>query len=225
MALAIVERLDSAEYSVPVHVRIRQTAMPRWKRFIDIVGASVALGMCLPLMAVTAVWIMLDSPGGAFVRQPRVGHGGMCFNCWKFRTMHRGAAALLPSLLEQNEASGPVFKMKNDPRRTRVGRLVRRTSLDELPQLLNVLRGEMSLVGPRPPLVSEVLDYDDHHLQRLAATPGMTGLWQVTLRGRQHDFADMVALDVDYARRMSFKKDVMILLKTVPTVIFGRGSV
>jgi lipopolysaccharide/colanic/teichoic acid biosynthesis glycosyltransferase len=225
MALALVERLESADYSVPEHVRIREVPLPAWKRGMDVVGASLALCFLLPVVVGVAAWIMADSRGGALVRQPRVGLGGRVFDCWKFRTMHRGAATMLQSLRDRNEAPGPMFKITDDPRRTRAGRFVRRTSLDELPQLVNVLRGEMSLVGPRPPLVSEVLQYDDHHLQRLGATPGITGLWQVTLRGRTHEFADLVALDIEYSRKMSLKLDLEILAKTVPTVLFGRGSV
>jgi lipopolysaccharide/colanic/teichoic acid biosynthesis glycosyltransferase len=115
--------------------------------------------------------------------------------------------------------------MKDDPRRTRAGRFVRRTSLDELPQLINVLRGDKSNLGPRTPLESEVLQYDGGELRRLAATPGITGLWQVTLRGRRHDFADMVELDCEYARRRSLVLDIQIILKTIPTVLLGKGSV
>ncbi|MGH2634327.1 MAG: sugar transferase, partial [Tepidiformaceae bacterium] len=148
---------------------------------------------------------------------------GRCFTCWKFRSMHRNADQMLESLLEQNEALGPIFKMQNDPRRTRAGRFLRKTSLDELPQLWNVLRGDMSLVGPRPPTVPEVLRYDEPHLERLAVTPGMTGLWQVTLRGR-HDFSDMVQLDVEYASRRSLLLDVRILLMTIPAIVFARGA-
>jgi lipopolysaccharide/colanic/teichoic acid biosynthesis glycosyltransferase len=114
--------------------------------------------------------------------------------------------------------------MKDDPRRTRIGRFVRKTSLDELPQLWNVLRGDMSLVGPRPPTVGEVMKYDQRHLARLAATPGITGLWQVTLRRERHDLNDMVELDVRYARELSFLLDLKILLKTIPTVLGGEGS-
>jgi long-chain acyl-CoA synthetase len=132
-------------------------AMPAWKRAMDIVIATVALVLLSPVIAAVAVFIMLDSPGGAFFRQTRVGAGGRLFTCWKFRSMRRGADQMLGALMAQNEASGPIFKMKDDPRRTRAGRFVRRTSLDELPQLINVLRGDMSIVGPRPPLVSEVL--------------------------------------------------------------------
>jgi lipopolysaccharide/colanic/teichoic acid biosynthesis glycosyltransferase len=137
--------------------------------------------------------------------------------------MFQGSDQLHNELLEQNEANGLIFKMKDDPRRTRVGRFLRKTSLDELPQLWNVLKGDMSLIGPRPPIVSEVLEYSAHEFQRLSVKPGITGLWQVTLRGR-HDFADMVELDGRYARELSPLLDLKILLKTVPTVLFGRGS-
>jgi lipopolysaccharide/colanic/teichoic acid biosynthesis glycosyltransferase len=137
--------------------------------------------------------------------------------------MHRGSERLHERLNEHNEAQGLIFKMKEDPRRTRVGKFLRKTSLDELPQLWNVFRGDMSLIGPRPPLVTEVLAYRDEEFRRLATKPGITGLWQVTLRGR-HDFADMVELDRRYADELSVLLDLKILVKTVPTVLFGRGS-
>jgi lipopolysaccharide/colanic/teichoic acid biosynthesis glycosyltransferase len=167
---------------------------------------------------------MVDSPGGPIYRQARVGKGGRVFICWKFRSMRRGADAELARLMTRNEADGLIFKMADDPRRTRVGKFLRRTSLDELPQLWNVLRGDMCLVGPRPPTVPEVLRYDQRHLQRLAARPGMTGLWQVTLRNVRHDFGDMVELDSRYARELSLKLDLEILLRTIPTVLSGKGS-
>lgn len=203
---------------------ILDVGRPVWKRAMDIAGASVGLLVLAPLLFVIAFAIVVDSRGGPIFRQARVGRGGRVFTCWKFRSMVRGADRMLEGLLEENEADGLIFKMKDDPRRTRVGRFVRRTSLDELPQLWNVLRGDMSLVGPRPPTVREVLLYDQRHLMRLAATPGITGLWQVTLRRERHDFADMVALDVEYANRMSLWLDVKILLKTLPTVAGGKGS-
>ncbi len=198
-------------------------AKPAWKRRMDVVGATLLLAATLPLMVLLSVAIMLDSRGGPFFRQTRVGHGGRIFVCWKFRSMRRGADGMRAAMTNSNEASGPIFKMRDDPRRTRVGKLLRRSSLDELPQLWNVLCGDMSLVGPRPPTVAEVAEYDFDQLQRLAAPPGMTGLWQVTLRGR-HDFEDMVRLDVEYARNMSLGQDLRILLKTVPTVLLGHGS-
>ena len=197
--------------------------MPAWKRGIDLAGAAAGLLFLSPLLLLIAIAISLESRGGPLFRQLRVGRGGATFTCWKFRSMRRNAELMLVDLQAQNEATGHIFKMKDDPRRTRVGRFLRMTSLDELPQLVNVLRGHMSLVGPRPPTVAEVMRYDDSHLLRLSATPGITGLWQVTLRGR-HDFADMVALDVEYARNLSFWLDARILLQTVPTVLLGSGS-
>lgn len=197
--------------------------MPAWKRTIDMLGASFGLLFLSPLLVLLSVAIVLDSRGGPIFRQVRVGHGGRLFTCWKFRSMHRDAETMKHSLMQQNEANGFIFKMREDPRRTRVGRFLRKTSLDELPQLWNVLRGDMSLVGPRPPLPSEVVQYDENQLRRLVAPPGITGLWQVTLRGR-HDFADMVALDIEYARSLSFWLDMKILVRTIGTVLRGSGS-
>ena len=197
--------------------------MPAWKRGIDLVGATLGLLFLSPLLVLVAVAIVLESRGGPIFRQTRVGLGGRTFTCLKFRSMRRDAEQMLAQLQDRNEAQGYIFKMKDDPRRTRVGKFIRKTSIDELPQLFNVLQGNMSLVGPRPPTVGEVVRYDPAHIRRLATTPGITGLWQVTLRGR-HDFADMVALDVRYAERMSFWLDMRILATTIPTVFFGSGS-
>jgi lipopolysaccharide/colanic/teichoic acid biosynthesis glycosyltransferase len=196
---------------------------PAWKRTIDIFAAFFGILFLSPLLLILSIAIVLDSRGGPIFRQARVGHGGKLFTCWKFRSMRHDAEQLKEALMQENEANGLIFKMKDDPRRTRVGKFLRKTSLDELPQLWNVLRGDMSLVGPRPPLPSEVVRYDDAHLQRLIAIPGITGLWQVTLRGR-HDFGDMVALDIEYARTRSFWLDVKILFRTVGTVLRGSGS-
>jgi lipopolysaccharide/colanic/teichoic acid biosynthesis glycosyltransferase len=214
---------ESVEF-LPGIESIADIQKPLWKRTMDIAGALTGLVLLSPILLGVAVLIMLDSRGGPIFRQARVGRGGRIFTCWKFRSMVRGADQLLDGLLVNNEAEGIIFKMKDDPRRTRVGRFVRRTSLDELPQLWNVLSGDMSLVGPRPPTVREVLRYDERQLRRLAATPGITGLWQVTLRRERHDFADMVALDVEYTERMSFWLDTKILLMTLPTVLGGKGS-
>ena len=222
-SLTAHENIGSVEFVLEGTSIVGTLPLPWWKRGMDVAGAMVGLVIAFPLIVLLALYVTLDSRGGPFYRQTRVGIGGRCFTCWKFRSMRRDADSMLESLLAQNEASGPIFKMKDDPRRTRAGRLLRKTSLDELPQLWNVLRGDMSLVGPRPPTVPEVLRYDEHHLQRLIVTPGITGLWQVTLRGR-HDFGDMVQLDVEYALRRSFWLDLRILLMTVPTVVFGRGS-
>jgi lipopolysaccharide/colanic/teichoic acid biosynthesis glycosyltransferase len=197
--------------------------MPFWKRLTDIVGAAIGLVALAPLFAVVALLVALESPGGPIFRQVRVGKGGQPFVCWKFRTMRRDAEALKASLLSENEAQGHIFKMRNDPRRTRLGILLRKTSIDELPQLWNVLKGDMSLVGPRPPVPGEVALYDAHQLRRLTVEPGITGLWQVTLRGR-HDFADMVSADLDYAERRSPALDVWILGRTIGAVLKGDGS-
>jgi lipopolysaccharide/colanic/teichoic acid biosynthesis glycosyltransferase len=167
--------------------------------------------------------VAIESPGGPIFRQVRVGKGGRTFVCWKFRTMRRDAEAMKASLMAQNEANGHIFKMKNDPRRTRFGVILRKTSIDELPQLWNVLRGDMSLVGPRPPVPAEVALYSARDLRRLAVEPGITGLWQVTLRGR-HDFDDMVARDIEYAARRGPGLDAWILARTVGAVLRGDGS-
>jgi len=197
--------------------------MPAWKRALDVFGATVGLVALMPFLAIIAAAIALETPGGPIFRQVRVGKGGRTFVCWKFRTMRRDAEQMKASLMAFNEANGHIFKMKNDPRRTRLGIFLRKTSLDELPQLWNVLRGDMSLVGPRPPVPSEVALYSPRQFGRLAVEPGMTGLWQVTLRGR-HDFADMVELDIEYAERRSPLLDAEILVRTVGAVLSGEGS-
>ena len=201
------------------HVR----RMPAWKRTVDVAAALVGIAALAPVFLAVAFVVKLDSPGGAFFRQLRVGKGGQLFTCWKFRTMRQDAEELKAQLMELNEARGHIFKLKNDPRRTRVGVFLRKTSVDELPQLWNVLRGEMSLIGPRPPVPAEVANYSARELRRLAVEPGITGLWQVTLRG-SHDFADMVTLDLEYAERRSIALDLKIYARTVTTVLKGEGS-
>jgi lipopolysaccharide/colanic/teichoic acid biosynthesis glycosyltransferase len=228
MATSVAPRPAESRPRTPLLIadrvaEIRTVPMPFWKRAIDVAGAILGLTLLFPVFVAVSIAIVIDSRGGPFFRQTRVGHGGRLFTCWKFRSMTRGAELLKLQLMEQNEANGRIFKIRDDPRRTRVGRFLRKSSLDELPQLINVLRGEMSLVGPRPPLLSEVLEYEPAEMRRLATVPGITGLWQVTLRGR-HDFADMIALDVQYAEELSFWLDVKILARTVPTVLFGRGA-
>jgi lipopolysaccharide/colanic/teichoic acid biosynthesis glycosyltransferase len=197
--------------------------MPAWKRAVDIFGATVGLVVLGPFFLLIGLAVAIESPGGPIFRQVRVGKGGRTFVCWKFRTMRRDAEEMKAGLMALNEANGHIFKMKNDPRRTRLGILLRKTSIDELPQLWNVFRGDMSLVGPRPPVPSEVARYSERELGRLVVEPGITGLWQVTLRGR-HDFADMVQLDLDYAARRSPALDAAILVRTVSAVVRGEGS-
>ena len=192
--------------------------------FDRLTACGLLLVLSIPL-SVIGVLIRLASPGPVFVRQTRVGRFGRPFTAYKFRSM-REDAELLRDNLEQNNShdDGPkIFKMKDDPRVNRLGRFIRRTSIDEFPQLINVARGEMSLVGPRPPLPREVMHYEPRHLQRLAVTPGMTGLWQV--RGRSElSFEEMVELDLEYIRNWSLWLDLTILAKTPGAVIGGRGA-
>ena len=193
------------------------------KRVVDLVLGIPATLLALPLIAFIAVAIKIDSPGPALFRQTRLGMNSRPFQVYKFRSMRSGAEDEVRQLLDRNEASGPLFKIRDDPRRTRVGRLLRRTSFDELPQLINVLRGEMSLVGPRPPLPSEVDQYKPWHKQRLLARPGMTGLWQVSGRSSL-SFDEMVLLDIYYIENWSPLLDVKIILRTVPKVLSGDGA-
>lgn len=193
------------------------------KRLLDLTVIMAALPAVLPVALVTALAIRLDSSGPIVFRQTRVGRGGNHFTCLKFRSMYTNAEERKLELLAQNEADGPVFKMQDDPRVTRVGKFIRRTSIDELPQLLNVLRGEMSLVGPRPPLPQEVRQYKLDQLGRLNATPGLTGLQQVSGRS-DLDFERWVQLDLQYIDQQSVWSDIKIMLKTIPVVLLGRGA-
>ncbi len=193
------------------------------KRAMDVVGAVLGLTIGMPIFLLIGVAIRCDSPGPIVFRQTRVGFEGRTFQMFKFRSMREGAEAEKETLIERNEADGPLFKIRDDPRLTRVGRFLRHTSLDELPQLINVLRGEMSLVGPRPPLPEEVERYQEWHKKRLEAPPGMTGLWQVS--GRSHlSFDEGVLIDIYYIENWSPWLDVRILLRTIPKVLFGEGA-
>jgi exopolysaccharide biosynthesis polyprenyl glycosylphosphotransferase len=193
------------------------------KRALDLVLVSLGVLVLTPLLLLIALAIKLDSRGPVFYRQQRVGKNGRHFSMLKFRSMCVDAESRLDALRMHNEASGPLFKMRRDPRVTAVGRVLRRWSLDELPQLFNVLRGEMSLVGPRPPLPAEVEQYEDWQLGRLRAVPGLTGLWQVSGRS-EVPFHDMVRLDLHYIRNWSMSLDLEILLRTIPTVLTNRGA-
>ena len=193
------------------------------KRGVDVVGAVTMLVLGAPLLGLIALAIRLGSPGPTVFRQTRVGAGGKRFEMFKFRSMREGAEAELEQLLDLNEADGQFFKIRDDPRLTRMGRFLRRTSLDELPQLWNVLRGEMSLVGPRPPVPAEVSRYMEWHKRRLDVRPGMTGLWQVSGRSLL-SFDETVLLDIYYIENWSLWLDFKILLRTIPTVLFGAGA-
>jgi len=193
------------------------------KRSMDFIIALFGLLLLSPMMLLIAIAIKLDSPGPALFQQTRVGKGGQEFGMYKFRSMQRDAEARLSALQDQNEADGPLFKIRDDPRRTKVGIWLRKTSLDELPQLYNVLRGEMSLVGPRPPLLSEVSRYQPWQRKRLEVAPGMAGLPQVSGRSNL-TFDEMAFLDLYYIENWSPALDIMILLRMVPRVLFGDGA-
>lgn len=193
------------------------------KRVVDVFGASVALLFLAPIMLVVAALIKLDSPGAVFYTAQRAGRKGQLFLCYKFRTMIKHADAIKNVLRRNNQRSGPFFKIRGDPRITRVGRFLRRYSLDELPQLFNVLRGEMSLVGPRPHPMDDVAAYEIDHLARLDVTPGLTGLWQVRAR-RNPSFQRAMELDREYIRTWSLGMDLRILLMTFWAVVRGSGE-
>ena len=193
------------------------------KRLIDVTLATMGLLLGAPLFLLIALAIRLDSPGPIIFRQTRVGLRGRHFEMYKFRSMHVGAEEQQDMLAELNEADGPIFKIREDPRLTRVGRILRRLSLDELPQLVNILRGEMSLIGPRPPIPAEVEKYQEWHKKRLEAPPGMTGLWQVSGRSRL-SFDEMVLLDIYYIENWSLWLDFKILMRTIPKVLLGEGA-
>jgi exopolysaccharide biosynthesis polyprenyl glycosylphosphotransferase len=194
------------------------------KRFSDIIVSSVALLALLPLFAVVAAVILLDDGGPVFFGQKRVGKRGREFKMWKFRSMRVDAERKLETILAQNEQNaGITFKVKKDPRITRVGKWLRKFSIDELPQFYNVLVGDMSLVGPRPPVPREVAKYTWADRRRLEVVPGLTCFWQIG--GRSNiDFPEQVRLDVRYIESQSFWLDLKILLKTVPAVLLGRGA-
>jgi lipopolysaccharide/colanic/teichoic acid biosynthesis glycosyltransferase len=194
------------------------------KRGVDIFGSSIGLIVTLPIFVLVAIVIRLSSKGPAFFVQDRCGLGGHTFRFYKFRTMVEDAEERKAELAHLNEMSCPAFKIARDPRITRVGAFLRKSSLDELPQLWNVLRGDMSLVGPRPPLPDEVAMYDARQAQRLSVVPGITGLWQVSGRSLIPTFDAWLELDLRYAREWSFGMDLKILAKTIMVVLLARGA-
>ncbi len=206
-----------------MHVETPDYRRRTGKRLLDVVGAGFGLLLLAPVLAVIALVIRLDDRGPVFFRQTRVGRGGAEFSILKFRTMCVDAEARMAALQAVNQGAGPLFKMKDDPRVTRVGAFLRKTSLDELPQLWNVLTGSMSLVGPRPALPREVALYQDFADRRLLVTPGITGLWQVSGRS-DLDWAEGVRLDLHYVENWSFLHDLVILARTVPSVLRSRGA-
>jgi exopolysaccharide biosynthesis polyprenyl glycosylphosphotransferase len=207
-------------------IDLREVSISGWnlflKRTLDILVTLVALIPGSLLMLLIAALVKLDSPGPVIYRQTRVGRGGQAFTCYKFRSMRDGADREREEL-EPLNLNRVVFKLRDDTRRTRVGALLRRTSLDELPQLFNVLKGDMSLVGPRPPIPSEVEQYGEWERKRLQVAPGLTGLWQVSGRS-DLEFEEMVMMDLTYIQNWSLSLDLSILFRTVPAVMLGRGA-
>ena len=194
------------------------------KRLFDIIMSTIALVVISPILLIIGICIKIDDPHGpVFYKQERVGKDGKLFEIFKFRSMVSNADELLEQLRTKNEINGAMFKIKNDPRITKVGRVIRKYSLDELPQLVNVIKGEMSIVGPRPPLPSEVAKYSKYDKQRLMVTPGATGLWQVGGRN-DVDFDTMVQLDLTYIKHRSIWLDLKIMLKTVLIMIKPNGA-
>jgi len=205
----------------------RQVSITGWnrlvKRTVDLVLSATGLLVTLPFTLLIGLAIRLDTPGPVLYTQARIGKDGKPFRVYKFRSMIPGAESLREQMARLNESTGPLFKVRDDPRATRVGSFLRRYSLDELPQLLNVLRGEMSLVGPRPNLPEEVAAYSEWHKKRLSVSPGMTGLWQVSGRS-DLTFDEMVLLDIYYAENWCMSMDLTILLRTLPAVVLKRGA-
>ncbi len=193
------------------------------KRGFDILASGVALVLLSPLFGVLTVKIKKEDGGPAFYSQTRIGKNGKPFKMWKFRSMVVNADQMIDQLEDQNEIEGAMFKIKDDPRITKIGHTIRKYSLDELPQLWNVLIGDMSLVGPRPPLPSEVEEYTDYDKQRLLVMPGCTGLWQVTRRN-EADFDEMVWLDIVYINHSGLWEDFKLIIKTVLIMIHPNGA-
>ncbi len=208
-------------------ITVRGVSFSAGKRFVKrtfdlVVGGIIAL-VGTPIWVILSLMIVSESRGPVFYRQVRVGRDGRTFRMFKFRSMAQGADQMRDELGAHNEASGPLFKMQNDPRVTRVGKWMRKFSIDEFPQLLNVLRGEMSLVGPRPPLPEEAAQYSQYEWRRMEVLPGMTGLWQVSGRSRL-TFEEMIRLDLFYIENWSVGFDISLIIRTIPAVVFARGA-
>ena len=207
---------------LPVERRVHPSVTSKAKRVLDIFGAIVGLALTGIIAIPIAIAMQLDDPGSIFYSQVRCGFDGKPFKIWKFRSMV--ADADRKKHLVKNQATGHIFKNECDPRVTRVGRFLRRTSLDEFPQFWNVLQGDMSLVGTRPPTVEEVAMYEEHHLERLRVKPGITGEWQVRGRSQVLDFEDIVLLDLAYQKKWSLFYDLNLILRTVVVVLARKGA-
>ncbi len=222
---AVTEVGDFLDYTVISYSMFRSSYKRLFiKRIIDILGGIVGLIFTGIITVFLGPAIKLDSPGPIFFSQVRIGKNGRRFKIYKFRSMYIDAEERKKELEAQNEMNGLMFKMENDPRVTKVGKFIRKTSLDEFPQFLNVLKGDMSLVGTRPPTENEFKQYNEHYRRRLSMTPGLTGLWQISGRSDIEDFDEVVKLDLRYIDNWSLTEDFKILLKTVGVVLFGKGA-
>lgn len=193
------------------------------KRVFDFLAATCGLIILSPLMLVIAILIKIEDHGPVFYKQIRVGKNGKKFKMYKFRSMFVNADQMLEKIKEQSDVEGPMFKMKKDPRVTKIGHFIRKHSLDELPQFFNIIKGDMSLVGPRPPLPAEVAEYSGYDKQRLYVIPGCTGLWQATERN-EVGFNEMVQLDIEYIKKADFLFDLWIIWKTIEIMVKPNGS-
>lgn len=219
--------MEFGNYQAAVVQKSSETASKSYlvlKRTIDIVCSASALILLSPIILVLALIIFVDDPHGSpFFGQLRVGKDGKEFRFYKLRSMVVNAEDLLASLKDRNEMDGPAFKIENDPRITRIGRFIRKTSLDELPQLWNVLKGDMSLVGPRPPLPREVAEYTDYQMQRLSVKPGLTCIWQTQPKRNDLSFDEWVELDLEYINNRSLLLDLKLIFRTVVVMLCGEG--
>ncbi len=239
--MGIIVHINLPEYELPVAVHrkfdnmgilgvitYRSQDYTLWqvalKRAMDIVGSIVGMFFFGIAMLIFGPLIKLESKGPVLFTQTRIGKNGRKFNIYKFRSMCQDAEDKKTELMTRNEMTGPIFKIKDDPRITKIGKFLRKTSIDELPQFINVLKGDMSLVGTRPPTEEEYKSYNSYQRRRVSIKPGMTGVWQVSGRNRITDFDDIVRLDCEYIDTWSVKKDIKIILKTIWIVIFGRGA-
>ncbi|MBE9045619.1 sugar transferase [Pleurocapsales cyanobacterium LEGE 10410] len=205
-----------------VETQVHPSVTSKAKRILDIFGATIGLAITGIITIPVAIAMQLDEPGSIFYSQVRCGFEGKPFRIWKFRSMIANADR--QKHLVKNQATGHIFKNENDPRITKVGRFLRRTSLDEFPQFWNVLKGEMSLVGTRPPTSEEVAMYEEHHFERLKVKPGITGEWQVKGRSQVLDFEDIVRMDINYQKRWSLLYDISLIVRTVAVVLARKGA-
>lgn len=203
---------------------VHNSTMLAIKRLVDIIGSIIGCIVSIPIILITAIPLLIESPGPLIFKQQRVGKNGRLFNIYKLRSMYVDAEERKKALMEENKMDGHMFKMDNDPRITKVGRVIRRLSIDELPQFWNVLKGDMSLVGTRPPTVDEFEKYENHHKRRLSMKPGITGNWQVSGRSNIQNFEDVVKLDCEYIDNWSLALDAKIIIKTVGVVLTHKGA-